>query len=111
VAENDWVKERKNLIDRGQEKRHNKELPVLLGVSIKKFHRHPSGDCAGNVILDGRRQVPIQMAFRRYHRIECIRDSHRKPDGAGGSIRKTPATTECLGRPDRFRGRTNGPGR
>src|SRR5205823_4215469 len=38
VAENDRVKQRKNLISRGQEKRNNKEFPVLRGVSVEKFH-------------------------------------------------------------------------
>src|SRR5258706_15968590 len=37
VPKNDWVKKRKNLIGGGEKERHNKELPVWPGVSVKKF--------------------------------------------------------------------------
>jgi hypothetical protein len=39
VTENDWVKQRKNLIGRGEQQRDQEQCPVLARILVEKFHK------------------------------------------------------------------------
>ena len=63
------IEQRKNLVGRRQQKRDDKQLPVLFGVSIKKVH----GLRVAPILpsnLDGRKRLAIQESDAANHAIK-----------------------------------------